>query len=401
MMLSTEKTMQQVVIVAATRTPIGSFQGALASLSAVDLGTVVVKALLARSGVAAGQVDEVILGQVLTAGCGQNPARQTALNAGLPHSVPALTINKVCGSGLKAIHLAVQAIRCGDAEVIIAGGQESMSQSPYLMNGARAGLRLGHGQLTDSVIQDGLWDAFNDYHMGITAENLAEKYAISRSEQDEFALRSQQKTQAAQQAGRFVPEITPVEVAKPKGEVLRVACDEQPRSDATLESLARLRPAFRKDGTVTAGNASSINDGAAAVLLMSAAKAAELKLPVLARIAGYAASGVDPAIMGIGPVPAARRCLANAGWSLSEVDLIEANEAFAAQALAVGRELEWDSARVNVNGGAIALGHPIGASGCRILVTLLHEMQRREVNKGLAMLCIGGGQGVALAVERG
>ncbi|CAI2116900.1 Acetyl-CoA acetyltransferase [Serratia quinivorans] len=393
--------MQQVVIVAATRTSIGSFQGALASLSAVDLGTVVVKALLARSGVAAELVDEVILGQVLTAGCGQNPARQTALNAGLPHSVPALTINKVCGSGLKAIHLAVQAIRCGDAEVIIAGGQESMSQSPYLMNGARAGLRLGHGQLTDSVIQDGLWDAFNDYHMGITAENLAEKYAISRSEQDEFALRSQQKTQAAQQAGRFVAEITSVEVAKPKGEVLRVACDEQPRGDATLESLARLRPAFRKDGTVTAGNASSINDGAAAVLLMSAVKAAELKLPVLARIAGYAASGVDPAIMGIGPVPAARRCLANAGWSLSEVDLIEANEAFAAQALAVGRELEWDSARVNVNGGAIALGHPIGASGCRILVTLLHEMQRREANKGLAMLCIGGGQGVALAVERG
>ncbi|CAI1018036.1 acetyl-CoA C-acetyltransferase [Serratia proteamaculans] len=393
--------MQQVVIVAATRTPIGSFQGALGSLSAVDLGTVVVKALLARSGVAAEQVDEVILGQVLTAGCGQNPARQTALNAGLPYSVPALTINKVCGSGLKAIHLAVQAIRCGDAEVIIAGGQESMSQSPYLINGARAGLRLGHGQLIDSVIQDGLWDAFNDYHMGITAENLAEKYAISRSEQDEFALRSQQKTQAAQQAGHFASEITPVEVPKPRGEPLRVASDEQPRADATLESLARLRSAFRQDGTVTAGNASSINDGAAAVLLMSAAKAAELRLPVLARIAGYAASGVDPAIMGIGPVPAARRCLANAGWSLSEVDLIEANEAFAAQALAVGRELEWDSARVNVNGGAIALGHPIGASGCRILVTLLYEMQRREVNKGLAMLCIGGGQGVALAVERG
>lgn len=393
--------MQQVVIVAATRTPIGSFQGALATLSAVDLGTVVVKALLARSGVPADQVDEVILGQVLTAGCGQNPARQTALNAGLPSSVPALTINKVCGSGLKAIHLAVQAIRCGDAEVIIAGGQESMSQSPYLINGARAGLRLGHGQLIDSVIQDGLWDAFNDYHMGITAENLAEKYAISRSEQDQFALRSQQKTQAAQQAGHFASEITPVAVPKPRGEPLRVASDEQPRADATLESLARLRPAFRQDGTVTAGNASSINDGAAAVLLMSAAKAAELRLPVLARIAGYAASGVDPAIMGIGPVPAARRCLANAGWSLSEVDLIEANEAFAAQALAVGRELEWDSARVNVNGGAIALGHPIGASGCRILVTLLHEMQRREVNKGLAMLCIGGGQGVALAVERG
>jgi len=393
--------MQQVVIVAAMRTPIGSFQGALATLSAVDLGTVVVKALLARSGVPADQVDEVILGQVLTAGCGQNPARQTALNAGLPYSVPALTINKVCGSGLKAIHLAVQAIRCGAAEVIIAGGLESMSQSPYLINGARAGLRLGHGQLIDSVIQDGLWDAFNDYHMGITAENLAEKYAISRSEQDQFALRSQQKTQAAQQAGHFASEITPVEVPKPRGEPLRVASDEQPRADATLESLARLRPAFRQDGTVTAGNASSINDGAAAVLLMSAAKAAELRLPVLARIAGYAASGGDPAIMGIGPVPAPRRCLANAGWSLSEVDLIEANEAFAVQALAVGRELEWDSARVNINGGAIALGHPIGASGCRILVTLLHEMQRREVNKGLAMLCIGGGQGVALAVERG
>ncbi|CAI1019081.1 Acetyl-CoA acetyltransferase [Serratia entomophila] len=391
---------REVVIVAATRTPVGGFHGALAPLTAVELGTLVVKALLERSGVPPQQVDEVILGQVLTAGCGQNPARQTALNAGLPDAVPALTVNKVCGSGLKAVQLAVQAIRCGDAEAVIAGGQESMSQSPYLMNGARAGLRLGHAQLVDSVIHDGLWDAFNDYHMGITAENLAEKYAISREEQDGFALASQQKAQAAQQAGRFAQEITPVTVPKPKGEALRVERDEQPRGDTSLEGLARLRPAFRQEGTVTAGNASSLNDGAAAVLLMSAEKAAELQLPVLARIAGYAAAGVDPAFMGIGPVPAARRCLEKAGWSLDEVDLIEANEAFAAQALAVGKELGWDAERVNVNGGAIALGHPIGASGCRILVTLLHEMQRREVNKGLAMLCIGGGQGVALAVER-
>ncbi|CAI1733226.1 Acetyl-CoA acetyltransferase [Serratia entomophila] len=391
---------REVVIVAATRTPVGGFHGALAPLTAVELGTVVVKALLERSGVPPQQVDEVILGQVLTAGCGQNPARQTALNAGLPDAVPVLTVNKVCGSGLKAVQLAVQAIRCGDAEAVIAGGQESMSQSPYLMNGARAGLRLGHAQLVDSVIHDGLWDAFNDYHMGITAENLAAKYAISREEQDGFALASQQKAQAAQQAGRFAQEITPVTVPKPKGEALRVERDEQPRGDTSLEGLARLRPAFRQEGTVTAGNASSLNDGAAAVLLMSAEKAAELQLPVLARIAGYAAAGVDPAFMGIGPVPAVRRCLEKAGWSLDEVDLIEANEAFAAQALAVGKELGWDAERVNVNGGAIALGHPIGASGCRILVTLLHEMQRREVNKGLAMLCIGGGQGVALAVER-
>ncbi|MGQ6290481.1 acetyl-CoA C-acetyltransferase [Serratia sp. IR-2025] len=393
---------REVVIVAATRTPVGSFHGALAPLTAVELGTAAVQGLLAQSGVALQQIDEVILGQVLTAGCGQNPARQTALNAGLPSTTPGLTINKVCGSGLKAVHLAVQAIRSGDAEAVIAGGQESMSRSPYLMTGARAGLRLGHAQMVDSVIHDGLWDAFNDYHMGITAENLAEKYAISREEQDRFALRSQQKAQAAQaaqQAGRFAQEITPVTVPQPKGEALRVERDEQPR-DTSLEALARLRPAFRKEGTVTAGNASSLNDGAAVVLLMSAEKAAALRLPVLARIAGYASSGVDPAIMGIGPAPAARRCLEKAGWRLEEVDLIEANEAFAAQALAVGKELGWEAERVNVNGGAIALGHPIGASGCRILVSLLYEMQRREVNKGLAMLCIGGGQGVALAVER-
>ncbi|MFZ1872890.1 MAG: acetyl-CoA C-acetyltransferase [Chania sp.] len=392
--------MQDVVIVAATRTPVGRFQGALAPLSAVDLGTAVVKALLASSGVAAESVDEVILGQVLTAGCGQNPARQTALNAGLPFGVPAFTLNKVCGSGLKAVHLAAQAIRCGDAQIVIAGGQESMSQAPYLMAGARAGLRLGHAQMIDSVIHDGLWDAFNDYHMGVTAENLAQRYDISRAEQDRFAAQSQQKAHAAQQAGRFIPEITPVLVPRGKQEPLRVEQDEQPRAGTTEDLLARLRPAFAPQGSVTAGNASSLNDGAAAVLLMSAQKAAELRLPVLARITAYASAGVDPALMGIGPVDAARRTLAKAGWALDEVDLIEANEAFAAQALAVGKALAWNSERVNVNGGAIALGHPIGASGCRILVTLLHEMQRRAAKKGLAMLCIGGGQGVALAVER-
>lgn len=392
--------MQDVVIVAATRTPVGRFHGALAPLSAVDLGTAVVKALLANSGVAPESVDEVILGQVLTAGCGQNPARQTALNAGLPFGVPAFTLNKVCGSGLKAVHLAAQAIRCGDAQIVIAGGQESMSQAPYLLADARAGLRLGHAQMIDSVIHDGLWDAFNDYHMGVTAEHLAQRYDISRAEQDRFAVQSQQKAQAAQQAGRFMQEITPVLVPRAKQEPLRIEQDEQPRADTSEDLLARLRPAFRQPGSVTAGNASSLNDGAAAVLLMSAQKAAELRLPVLARIASYASAGVDPAIMGIGPVAAARRTLAKAGWALDEVELIEANEAFAAQALAVGKELGWNSERVNVNGGAIALGHPIGASGCRILVTLLHEMQRRAANKGLAMLCIGGGQGVALAVER-
>ncbi|HEI8866674.1 acetyl-CoA C-acetyltransferase [Serratia sp. AKBS12] len=393
--------MQEVVIVAATRTPIGSLHGALASLTAVELGTLVTKALLTRSGVAVESIDEVIMGQVLTAGCGQNPARQTAIGAGLPFTVPAFTVNQVCGSGLKAVHLAVQAIRCGDAQGVIAGGQESMSQSPYLMEGARAGLRLGHGKLVDSVIHDGLWDAFNDYHMGITAENLAEKYAISREAQDAFAARSQHKTQLAQAAGRFTAEITPVTVAQAKGEPLTVTQDQQPRAETTPEILARLRPAFRKPGgTVTAGNASSLNDGAAAVLLMSAARAAELQLPVLGRIVSYAVAGVDPAVMGIGPVQAAQRCLQRAGWQLDEVDLIEANEAFAAQALALGQLLGWNEDRVNVNGGAIALGHPIGASGCRILVTLLHAMQQREARKGLAMLCVGGGQGVALAVER-
>ncbi|MBC3411914.1 acetyl-CoA C-acetyltransferase [Pseudomonas sp. SWRI107] len=392
--------MNEVVIVAATRTAIGSFQGALASVSAVDLGAAVIRQLLQQTQLDPAQVDEVILGQVLTAGAGQNPARQAAVKAGLPFAVPALTLNKVCGSGLKALHLAAQAIRCGDAEVVIAGGQENMSLAPYVMPSARTGQRMGHGQLIDSMISDGLWDAFNDYHMGITAENLVQKYSLTREQQDAFAAASQQKAVAAIEAGRFKAEITPVHIPQKKGEALVFDTDEQPRAGTTAESLGKLRAAFKKDGSVTAGNASSLNDGAAAVLLMSASKAQALGLPVLAKVAAYASAGVDPAIMGIGPVSATQRCLAKAGWQLGELDLIEANEAFAAQALAVGKELEWDAAKVNVNGGAIALGHPIGASGCRVLVSLLHEMIRRDAKKGLATLCIGGGQGVALAIER-
>ncbi|NRH29623.1 acetyl-CoA C-acetyltransferase [Pseudomonas sp. MS19] len=392
--------MQDVVIVAATRTAVGSFQGALAQVPAVELGAVVIRALLEQTGIDGAEVDEVIMGQVLTAGAGQNPARQAAIKAGLPNAVPALTLNKVCGSGLKALHLGAQAIRCGDAEVIIAGGQENMSLAPYVMPGARTGLRMGHAQMLDSMIVDGLWDAFNDYHMGITAENLVDKYAISREEQDAFAAQSQAKASAAIEAGRFTAEITPVMIPQRKGEPVAFATDEQPRGATTAESLSKLRPAFKKDGSVTAGNASSLNDGAAAVMLMSAAKAEKLGLPVLARIASYANAGVDPAIMGIAPVSATQRCLAKAGWSLADLDLIEANEAFAAQALAVGKELQWDAEKVNVNGGAIAIGHPIGASGCRVLVTLLHEMLKRDAHKGLATLCIGGGQGVALAIER-
>ena len=392
--------MQEVVIVAATRTPVGSFQGALANIPAVELGATVIRRLLQQSGIDAADVDEVILGQVLTAGAGQNPARQAAIKAGLPHAVPAMTLNKVCGSGLKAVHLAAQAIRCGDADVVIAGGMENMSQAPYVMPAARTGLRMGHGKLVDSMIQDGLWDAFNDYHMGITAENLVAKYGISREQQDAFAAASQQKAVAAIEGGRFRDEITPIEIPQRRGEPLLFETDEQPRAGTTAESLAKLKPAFKSDGSVTAGNASSLNDGAAAVLLMSGDKAKTLGLPVLARIASYANAGVDPAIMGIGPVSASRRCLEKAGWALEAVDLIEANEAFAAQALSVGKELGWDAEKVNVNGGAIAIGHPIGASGCRILVTLLHEMLRRDAHKGLATLCIGGGQGVALAIER-
>lgn len=392
--------MQDVVIVAATRTAIGSFGGQFASIPAHELGATVIRALLEKSAIDPAIVDEVILGQVLTAGCGQNPARQAAIHGGLPFSVPALNLNKVCGSGLKALHLGAQAIRCGDADVIIAGGQESMSLSPHLLPASRTGLRMGHGKLIDSMIHDGLWDAFNDYHMGTTAENLVNKYQISREEQDAFAAASQQKAVAAQEAGHFDTEITPVKVPQRKGDPLEINRDENPRAGTTAESLARLRPAFQKDGSVTAGNASGLNDGAAAVLLMSAAKAQELDLPVLARIAAYANAGVDPAIMGIGPVSATQRCLQKAGWQIADLDLIEANEAFAAQALAVGRELKWDAEKVNVNGGAIALGHPIGASGCRVLVTLLHEMMRRDAKKGLATLCIGGGQGVALALQR-
>ncbi|KFX68952.1 acetyl-CoA acetyltransferase [Pseudomonas taeanensis MS-3] len=392
--------MQEVVIVAATRTAIGSFQGALAGIPATELGAAVIRQLLAQTDLNGAEVDEVILGHVLTAGAGQNTARQAAIKAGLPHAVPALTLNKVCGSGLKALHLGAQAIRCGDAEVIIAGGMENMSLAPYVMPKARTGLRMGHSQLIDSMITDGLWDAFNDYHMGITAENLVDKYAITREAQDAFAAASQQKACAAIEAGRFVEEITPLLIAQRKGEPLAFATDEQPRAGTSAESLGKLKPAFKKDGSVTAGNASSLNDGAAAVLLMSASKAQALGLPVLARIAGYANAGVDPAIMGIGPVSATRRCLEKAEWSLEQLDLIEANEAFAAQALAVGQELGWDASKVNVNGGAIALGHPIGASGCRVLVTLLHEMIKRDAKKGLATLCIGGGQGVAMAIER-
>jgi len=392
--------MNEVVIVAATRTAIGSFQGALANVSAVELGAAVIRQLLAQTQLDPAQVDEVILGQVLTAGAGQNPARQAAVKAGLPYEVPALTLNKVCGSGLKALHLAAQAIRCGDAEVVIAGGQESMSLAPYVMPSARTGQRMGHGQLVDSMISDGLWDAFNDYHMGITAENLVDKYGLTREQQDAFAAESQRKAVAAIEAGRFKDEITPIHIPQKKGEPLVFDTDEQPRPGTTAESLGKLRAAFKKDGSVTAGNASSLNDGAAAVLLMSASKAKALGLPVLAKVAAYASAGVDPAIMGIGPVSATQRCLAKAGWQLADLDLIEANEAFAAQALAVGKQLEWDAAKVNVNGGAIALGHPIGASGCRVLVTLLHEMIKRDAKKGLATLCIGGGQGVALAIER-
>ncbi|GAA3538175.1 acetyl-CoA C-acetyltransferase [Zobellella aerophila] len=392
--------MQDVVIVAATRTPIGSFQGALAGIPAHQLGATVIRRLIAQTGLDPAEVDEVILGQVLSAGAGQNPARQAAIAAGLPVTVPAMTLNKVCGSGLKALQLATQAIHCGDAEVIIAGGQENMSLAPYVLPKARTGLRMGHAELVDSMIRDGLWDAFNDIHMGITAENLVEKYRISREQQDAFAAASQQKAMTAIESGRFRQEICPVSIPQRKGEPLYFDTDEQPRPGITPESLAMLKPAFRKDGSVTAGNASSLNDGAAAMLLMSATRARTLGLPVLARVSACASAGVDPAIMGIGPVSATRRCLDKAGWTLEQVDLIEANEAFAAQALAVGHELGWDPERVNVNGGAIALGHPIGASGCRVLVSLVHEMVRRDAGKGLATLCIGGGQGVAMAIER-
>ena len=392
--------MRDVVIAAAKRTAVGTFGGGLAGQSASQLGATVIRQLLTDTGVTSEQVDEVILGQVLTAGVGQNPARQASIGGGLTEAVPAMTINKVCGSGLKALHLATQAIRCGDAELVIAGGQESMSQSPHVLPNSRNGQKMGHWQLIDTMIQDGLWDAFNDYHMGVTAENVAREYSIGRQEQDEFAAASQQKAEAAIKSGRFADEIVPVSIPQRKGDPKVVDTDENPRPGVTAEGLSGLKPAFQKDGGVTPGNASALNDGAAAVVVCSAEKAKELGLEPLATISGYANAGVAPEVMGTGPIPASRRCLERAGWSLNDLDLVEANEAFAAQAIAVNKNLGWDTSKVNVNGGAIALGHPIGASGCRILVTLLHEMQKRDAHKGLATLCIGGGMGVALALER-
>ncbi|MDT0215722.1 MULTISPECIES: acetyl-CoA C-acetyltransferase [Alcaligenes] len=390
---------KDIAIVAATRTPIGRFQGGLSTVPAHDLSAQLIRAVLQSTGVAAEQIDEVILGQILTAGAGQNPARQAAVNAGLPYEVPSMSLNKLCGSGLKAVHLAAQAIALGDADLVLAGGQESMSLAPFVVHKARTGLGLGHAMMDDTLLRDGLTDAFHNYHMGITAENLAERYGITREQQDAFAVESQRKAVAAMEAGRFKDEITPIDVPQRKGDPVRVEADEQPRAQTTLESLAKLRPAFKKEGTVTAGNASTINDGAAVLLLASAEKAKELGLPVLAWIRGWASTGVDPAIMGIGPVSASRKVVKKVGWELDQLDLIEANEAFAAQSLAVAKDLQWDMNKVNVNGGAIALGHPIGASGARVLVTLVHEMRRRGAQKGLATLCIGGGQGVAIAIE--
>ncbi|WP_028448996.1 acetyl-CoA C-acetyltransferase [Chitinibacter tainanensis] len=392
--------MTEVVIVAAARTALGNFAGSLAKVSAPELGATVIRALLEKTGVTGEQVSEVILGNVLTAGLGQNPARQAVRKAGLPDAVPGLTINQVCGSGLKAVALGVQAILAGDAEIVIAGGQENMSASPHLLNGSRDGFRMGNASLVDSMVYDGLTDVYQGYHMGVTAENIAKKYGISREEQDALALASQQKAAAAQAAGKFAAEIVPVVIPQKKGDPVVFASDEFVKPGTTAESLAKLRAAFDKEGTVTAGNASGINDGAAAVLLMSRAKAAELNLPVLASIKAAASTGLDPSIMGMGPVSATQKALAKAGWSIADLDLIEANEAFAAQALGVARELQWDLDKVNVNGGAIALGHPIGASGCRVLVTLVHEMVRRDAKKGLATLCIGGGMGVAMCLER-
>ena len=391
--------MEEIVIAGAARSAIGKFGGTLARTPAADLGAHIIRKLLERSGVKPDQVSEVIMGQVLAAGVGQNPARQAAIKAGLPDMIPAMTINKVCGSGLKAVMLAAQSVANGDSDVVIAGGQENMSAAPHVMNGSRDGFRMGDAKLIDSMIVDGLWDVFNQYHMGVTAENVAKEYAVTREEQDEFAVKSQNKAEAAQKAGRFKDEIIPFEIPSKKGPVI-FADDEYPRHGATLEAMKGLKPAFDKNGTVTAANASGINDGAAAVIVTTARKAKELGLKPLARIKAFASAGVDPKYMGMGPVPASKRCLSRAGWTPKDLDLMEINEAFASQAIAVNRQMGWDTTRVNVNGGAIALGHPIGASGCRILVTLLHEMQKRDAKKGLASLCIGGGMGVALAVER-
>ncbi|MEO5934298.1 MAG: acetyl-CoA C-acetyltransferase [Duganella sp.] len=391
--------MDDVVIVAAGRTGVGKFGGSLAKIPASDLGAHVIKGLLAKTGIDPSQISEAILGQVLTAGVGQNPARQAVIKSGLPNSIPGFTINHVCGSGLKATHLAAQAIRCGDAQIVIAGGQENMSASPHAMPGSRDGFRMGEIKMVDTMIVDGLWDAFNQYHMGITAENVAKKHDISRAEQDEFALQSQLKAEAAQKEGKFKDEILPLEIANKKGTTV-FDSDEYIKPGSTLEGLSGLRPAFNKEGSVTAGNASGLNDGAAAVIMMSASKAKELGLTVLAKVKAYASSGLDPALMGMGPVSASRLCLKKAGWTPDDLDLMEINEAFAAQAVAVNKEMGWDTSKINVNGGAIAIGHPIGASGARILVTLIHEMIRRDAKKGLASLCIGGGMGVALAIER-
>ena len=391
--------MTDVVIAAAARTPVGSFNGALSSLPAHDLGIVAITEALARAKVEPDDVSEVIMGQILTAGTGQNPARQAAVGAGIPVERTAYTINQLCGSGLRSVALGYQAIALGDSDIVVAGGQESMSQAPHCVH-LRDGAKMGDVQLVDTMIRDGLWDAFNGYHMGVTAENVAEKWQLTREDQDAFAAASQQKAEAAQRAGRFKDEIVAVTVKTRKGETV-VDADEYPRHGTTKESLAQLRPAFAKDGTVTAGNAAGINDGAAAVVVMTADAAAERGITPLARIVSWATAGVDPAIMGTGPIPASRAALQKAGWKADDVDLIEANEAFAAQALAVNRDLGWDTDRVNVNGGAIAIGHPVGASGGRILITLLHEMQRRDAKKGLATLCIGGGMGIAMCVERG
>ena len=387
-----------VIIANAVRTPIGAFGGTLASLDPAELGTIAVKEALSRAGVAPEDVSEVILGHVLTAGQGQNPARQASIRAGLPDMVPAYTINHVCGSGLKAVGLAAQAIRTGDSSIVVAGGQESMSKAPHAMY-LRNGTKMGDTSMVDTMIRDGLWDAFNGYHMGNTAENVAEKYQISREDQDEFACWSQNKAEAAMKAGRFSEEIVPVTIKGRKGDTV-VDTDEFPRHGTSIETLAKLRPAFTKDGTVTAGNASGINDGAAALVMMTRAEAEKRGIQGLARIVSFAQAGVDPALMGTGPIPASRRALALAGWDVEELDLIEANEAFAAQALAVGKDLGFDPEKLNVNGGAIALGHPIGASGARVLTTLLYEMQKRDAKKGLATLCIGGGMGVAMCVAR-
>ncbi|WPB58239.1 acetyl-CoA C-acetyltransferase [Xylophilus sp. GOD-11R] len=392
--------MEDIVIVAAARTPVGKFGGSLAKIPATELGSIVVRELVARSGLSADQIGEVILGQVLAAGAGQNPARQALLKAGLPREVPGLTINAVCGSGLKAVMLAAQAVATGDSDIVIAGGQENMSASPHILPNSRDGQRMGDWKLVDTMIVDGLWDVYNQYHMGITAENVAKQYGITREQQDALALASQQKAAAAQDAGRFKDEIVPVSIPQKKGDPVVFSADEFINRKTNAEALAGLRPAFDKAGGVTAGNASGINDGAAGVMVMTAKRAAELGLKPLGRIASYATAGLDPAIMGMGPVPASTKALKRAGWNAADLDLLEINEAFAAQACAVNNEMGWDVSKVNVNGGAIAIGHPIGASGCRILVTLLHEMQKRDAKKGIASLCIGGGMGVALTIER-